>query len=526
MFSLLACLLVVAVVGLPRFAVIRESNETIVISQHKFYSVVLDTGTLWFIAKLKKIDLPLVNLTLLESSGYTKKEPLSLHSLRNVENFSGFTGRNSLKLSIIQDEPSLFVNRYIGNICNPSIIYFRNRFLVAARPSDWRPVILFAWLENVGPNITSVISVSNTSYLGIGPGYTKLRGVRGFDSHGEDPRMLVIDSKRFLMVSTTTDVNSWRIRLDYFEYQHNPPSLVLTSSKLLEPPYSSSSHQKNWAPFLYSAGRTKSVYFVHSMHESLTVIRQVADEHLNQTQVVSVVTYRDRVTRLWGEYGQPRGGSPARKIGRTTYLAFFHSNSHSRDVGLWNTYFSGACIFSSRHPFEMYAMSRVPLYSKEWYVGPWMKENVRSYVYFAMNFFFVDLESNSIIENVAEDGICETPACWRKYNVTVSYGVNDHHGYLATMNLAALLRTMISLDKVSTLSSAYRTLPLPLLEKSSSIERRSSPKVLQSYRTNSQISIFDLRNQRKPGRSPDHALPKQSDRGDSESIELGESPWV
>jgi FkbM family methyltransferase len=67
------------------------------------------------------------------------------------------------------------------------------------------------------------------------------------------------------------------------------------------------------------------------------------------------------------------------------------------------------------------------------------------YVYFAVNFYFIEISTGRILQNIDLD-LCESLACMKQFNVTLSYGFNDKLGFVATMNLAALVGTLHFFD--------------------------------------------------------------------------------
>ena len=416
----------------PKFA-ITEDDIIIYLSSHGYYQIVPDEFTLTYLSGLS-----VNNLTRISSNVLKQYDRLTdITSSTILRNWDDATDRISSKLKLIQDEPDLIANHIlIGAICNPSVIYFHGRYLVAGRRTDWKPLVVFAWLR-------SDFAMDSEKYLGIGPGLNKIDN-NGINDFGEDPRLVVVDKDTFLMIRTDSSSRPFRMRLSYIKYENdnNIEKLVQLNDTILLPPnfeLMPNASQKNWSPFYYKS----QLMFVYQLHDSLTVIRQKPNK-LGNTEVVSEVSNNGRVSNLW-EYGQIRGGSPARRIGNSRYLSFFHSQLPTVGTGMyWHSMYMGAYIFSGAAPFKLLSLSRVPIYYDGWFTGPWMKAYQTLYVYFAVNFYFIDIRTGNILEHIDEEE-CELE-CMENYNVSLSYGFNDGQGYVGIMNLAKLFQTLHHFD--------------------------------------------------------------------------------
>jgi predicted GH43/DUF377 family glycosyl hydrolase len=122
----------------------------------------------------------------------------------------------------------------------------------------------------------------------------------------------------------------------------------------------------------------------------------------------------------WDHYGHIRGGTNAIYLeGHDRYLAFFHTSS-TLPHNWMKTYFFGAYTFSASEPFHLMDISPVPIVSDKLYQGEWdyLRNRKIDYCVFPMSFFI-------------QGGI-----------VYLSFGFNDHSGYIAQLNLTKLLDSL------------------------------------------------------------------------------------
>lgn len=442
--------------GIPRFAILQETNEIIYISTTlKAYKKFPDNFTLTYISNgltpERLSSIPLKALTEYREEAIQTSSTLLRH-------WDDATDRISAKLKVIQDDPSLLNNQVIiGGFCNPALIYFKERYLVASRKPDWSPVIVFSWLKQKAQSSSSgsfnsadLVIDETSSYLGIGPGMTELQGVSGFSSSGEDPRLLKINENVIIMIRTDVESQPTRLKIAYFQFEESSssgsssPHFTLVNDTVLQPPHyeQTKEHaQKNWSPFL---SLSNELQFVYMIQDNFIVVRP-NPERPSHMEIVSEVPNYGKVTNLW-QYGPVRGGSPARRIGKTRYLSFFHSQMPTPNTGAnWHSAYIGAYLFTGSEPYQLLAMSRVPLVHDSWYQGAWLNVFQTLYLYFASSFYFIELKTNNILEYIDLD-VCESRNCLLQYNVTLSYGFNNRVGYVTSMNLASLLETMHFFD--------------------------------------------------------------------------------
>lgn len=315
-FILCSIQLFLSVKSTPKFTILDETNELIYLSSHGFYQKIPDNETLTYISRLSYENLTRISYHKLQKFRKEKDIIASSH----IKNWDDATDRISDKLQVMQDAPNLITSHFLGAFCNPSIVYFQKKFLIAGRRSDWKPVIVFAWL-NKQTNLAHFEIDRHSKYLGIGPGITPLTGVTGYDSSGEDPRLFVINDNTLMIIKTDVNQKPFRLRLQYLQYQKNPNNqqeeFLLLNDTMLQPPIEShlTHAQKNWSPFLTQQNELR---FVYILHKSLTVVRMKANGQPGDTEIVSEISNHHNVAKLW-EFGQARGGSPAHRIGLITF---------------------------------------------------------------------------------------------------------------------------------------------------------------------------------------------------------------
>lgn len=126
--------------------------------------------------------------------------------------------------------------------------------------------------------------------------------------------------------------------------------------------------------------------------------------------------------------------------GKDTYLTFFHSVASNGFCSEWRSYFFGALLFTAIPPFTTLSQSHVPIHQSGWYSGEIEKKWGIEYVYFPMNFFYIDLITADITDDIT-DSNCSRE-CMARYNITVSLGIFDREGYVFTLNALQLYHTL------------------------------------------------------------------------------------
>lgn len=112
--------------------------------------------------------------------------------------------------------------------------------------------------------------------------------------------------------------------------------------------------EKNWTPIIFN----DELYFIHSFEPNYIVLK--ADPNNGSVEVL----YEGKQEFKW-DYGQIRGGSPAKKF-KNGYLGFFHSSKIFRflDGREKKYYFIGAFTTTGKIPFNINRISSIP-YSKK-----------------------------------------------------------------------------------------------------------------------------------------------------------------
>ena len=131
------------ILSTPKFAITKD-DRIIYLSSHGYYQIVPDEFTLTYLSGLY-----INNLTRISSNSLNEYDrQADITSSNILRNWDDATDRISAKLKLMQDEPDLIAHHvFIGAICNPSVVYFHGRYLVAGRRIDWNPLVVFAWLN-------------------------------------------------------------------------------------------------------------------------------------------------------------------------------------------------------------------------------------------------------------------------------------------------------------------------------------------------------------------------------------------
>ena len=409
------------------------------ISRLKYYKKVPDNATLNFFG-FEFESLQLVSKSLLSS--YREEEPIEPVVIPDVQetdsSCTDYDNDSIEKFRLLQDNDQLLSNvHYLVPMCNPAVVYFQDKYLLAGRNRNYKPIVYFAWLNRVD----DVYTVNEKDvFHGIGPGITEIASHR---VSGEDPRLVVLDDNTFAVVANmklfpgrTPLGYVCRTMVSYVGMNADTKNLYLINETLLQPVRSSDNDkwdhdEKNWTPFVFKG----AMHFITSHHGTLEVIRQKPDQ-LDHTEVVSSTN----IQHINWDYGTMRGGTPARLLGKDRYFGFFHSTIANRFCSKWREYYFGAYIFSAELPFTLQSVSKVPIYHPSFYSGEYERKWGVEYVYFPMDFFFIHLNTGAIVHDIETD-TCDT-SCMAGYNLTLSFGAQDIDGYIGTMNLLELYHTL------------------------------------------------------------------------------------
>ena len=199
-----------------------------------------------------------------------------------------------------------------------------------------------------------------------------------------------------------------------------------------------SGKQKNWIPFEVDMPKGKStakkLYFVQQFNP--LHILEIEDDHsfmlTAHTKTIVKHEHETRLPWLSDLFGSHiRGGTPAILLPSAgVYLSFFHTVIENPPVHapkeMIKTYYMGALTFNSTYPFNLVAMSEVPVLTPELYSGKWCWEGL-DYVMYVMG-VFIDPKNDS--------------------NVVVSLGWQDQHAVVMKMEIKGLLRSLKPISNV------------------------------------------------------------------------------
>ena len=120
--------------------------------------------------------------------------------------------------------------------------------------------------------------------------------------------------------------------------------------------------EKNWSPLIYQTGTNEEkLMFIYSINP-MRIFEFTKDAPVNMTPMNGKLSDTLRNLEWTRKWGNPRGGTPAIKIGNQ-YLAFFHSFFMDDKREAW--YIMGAYTFDATPPFKLRNISKYPILSKE-----------------------------------------------------------------------------------------------------------------------------------------------------------------
>ena len=350
-----------------------------------------------------------------------------------------------VKFSALQGDDNLVEDiKLIFDVWNPAIEKWigQGNFLFVATRLPKGTALNFAWLNRTKDGEADVSSYLPFKFKGVGPFLAPLSVSPGrFEGLSSGDARLLQLSKDTMSLSYT-----------YTEYRYAPTRVGLmilkvgtngeinvTSSDILEPAYDMfavrETYQKNWAPFVFNS----TLMWAVSLDPLHVVAIDSSAPRPSPKHLPTVTISKSKRHGYWErEYGTMRGGTPGRKIAKDRYLFFFHSRKFL-DNNLRTTYFMGALICTGTEaPFRVTHISRVPIYHKSFYDGPWDSIYLYDYVLFPLNFYFIRDEDEMEIAQLHCDEFCLL-----KYNVSLVMGFQDRAGVIARLNLGRLARTMM-----------------------------------------------------------------------------------
>lgn len=116
--------------------------------------------------------------------------------------------------------------------------------------------------------------------------------------------------------------------------------------------------EKNWSPFIFN----EELHFIYKVAPHAII--KLSNNESKELQILEGdMTFK--CPKFW-KWGEPRGGTPAIKIG-DEYITFFHSSfKHKQKI----IYVMGAYTFEDKPPFAIKKFSRFPIICKDCYSTP------------------------------------------------------------------------------------------------------------------------------------------------------------
>ncbi len=176
--------------------------------------------------------------------------------------------------------------------------------------------------------------------------------------------------------------------------------------------------EKNWVPF--SAGDSSELLFIRYMTPSLIVVKIELPSRDTVDKLVVLNAQNHSISALhpylalaW-KYGELRGGTPLIALNSSHFISMFHSYGNFRSSDI-RTYFFGLVVVQvDIFPFKIVGISKIPIKGPTWYQGMWM---------------------NSAFDYVYYPGSIHIDGSF----LHVAYGRQDYYGWIAKLNLSALL---------------------------------------------------------------------------------------
>lgn len=177
------------------------------------------------------------------------------------------------------------------------------------------------------------------------------------DTHSdfsEDPRILKVEDQYYLIYNDLIQDKYPRrgMHVANLNVEENKVNFVTVLDPQLQ------SIEKNWVPFTYrDENNTSHFFFEYCINPHRIVHLENPQENNLRFLTFPNVSSFQRLywPHVWGE---PRGGSTARKVG-DRYLAFFHSSFRDGDGLPW--YFMAAYTFEDKPPFRVTGISHYPI---------------------------------------------------------------------------------------------------------------------------------------------------------------------
>lgn len=356
--------------------------------------------------------------------------------------------------------------KFLSNVLNPSILFrFQHKewilALVNTKESSSFKMRIFripfkrqtSMYKNLYESVNWLSLEQSTSWFSD----TNTPYPVSIETKGEDPRLFETSAgKLYLLYNYASKVYPY-IRQTYLELSHhktNDKKLIITRRIKIN----STENEKNWTPFEFNNRQSlphvhgNSMYFVKSV-QPFHVVRTYVDETISfmgQVDTINIAEDLDEKSCFpfaWAST-QPmlRGGTPAVRYAKSSYLAIFHSSNNISSAdnhnfnGILKTYFMGAYTFTSNATghFHISSISAYPILDNTdvsvWYKGKWLYRpaafGLIDYVVFPTSLFIGTAGS-------AEGG--------QRY-VYIAYGYQDEEAWILRIALNTLLGSMLQVN--------------------------------------------------------------------------------
>lgn len=237
-------------------------------------------------------------------------------------------------------------------------------------------------------------------------------------SRPDDARLVKIGDSIFVLYSDNTDevISDCGFRMWMGKLLYEEGKFVLKNKEKLAyfEGEQASRREKNWVPFDYK----NHLCLAYSLIPHRIFLPLPGTE--------CCFTLAETNNHFEWKWGEPRGGTPALKVGNH-YLSFFHSSIDLKTVHSDGEkvphYFIGAYLFSASPPFEITHVSTKPIIEKGFYSGakytPYWKPVCAVF------------PCGILVEGI---------------DVVMTYGRQDHEVWIGKMNLFDLLDTLDCVD--------------------------------------------------------------------------------
>jgi|SRR5579862_1273906 len=289
---------------------------------------------------------------------------------------------------------------------NPSIIKVDEGYLMVFR---YNPSPAYLWLSYIG-----VVLLDEEFNLISRPQLLKIRPQNSKTlSQAEDARIFSYKGRMFLIyndnIDTPSPTDKDKREMFMAELFCNEGFYTISTPRKLVYEEKRQHKEKNWTPFEYN-GNLLITYTVHP-HEILA------------PNLANGLCYRFDMTEaeiVW-DWGTLRCSTPP-VLDEGEYLAFFHSGVYTASPSSWGFnlwhYFMGAYTFAAKPPFHITRISPSPIIAEGFYT------------------------QSSYWKRVVYPGGCVVSGP----RIHIAYGKDDSEIWIATLDKAALKRTLVLVE--------------------------------------------------------------------------------